>query len=234
MKGILFDDFVVHLDDRTPEVGGSFLWSMVSEDGVANAYDQDLIKFVHSRLATMKDAIMVDVGAGTGSFTLLARLPNVKHVYAFEPNPCSCELLMSNIILNGLSNKVAVYNIVLAQNMATITLKIPVDRTQHGFVTVCEPTKFHDYNVMHTIAHSMDTVVETNVDFIKTDANGYDYHVLQGAKSILVRYHPEIVFEHSTVAERSYHIDAVKIFLFGLGYTRFEKVGREDWWVSQF
>ena len=61
-------------------------------------------------------AVFVDVGANTGYFTVLAalRVGNTGHVVAFEPNPSVRDQLQRHLTVNGVTNRVTVCDIALA------------------------------------------------------------------------------------------------------------------------
>jgi FkbM family methyltransferase len=52
-----------------------------------------------------KEDVVVDVGANHGFFTCYAAQRGA-HVYAFEPNPKTFELLMENVVRNGFADRV--------------------------------------------------------------------------------------------------------------------------------
>lgn len=65
----------------------------------------------HGAEVEKKDKVIVDIGAGTGDFSLRAsRLASANaHVYAFEPNIGQYSLLQKNVLRNQISN-VSGYN----------------------------------------------------------------------------------------------------------------------------
>jgi len=241
MKGKLFGDCIVELDDRTPDMGGSFLKEYV-HGNVATAYDVKLIEFVHGRLqaiARKHPPLMIDIGASTGSFALLAKFVEVERVLAFEPNPPVCEVLRSNVKLNDLTHKITVYEAAVADR-AGHTLKVPTN-AQYGFATLGVPVRFEEYRELAAQVATFDMVAEHTpaikewgrIDLIKSDANGADILVMRGGETAIKKYKPEIVFEYAPSASAQFAtFDEIVDLLRGWGYGEPQLVGHEDWWMT--
>jgi len=128
--------------------------------------------------------ICVDVGAGTGTHTrVMAQIPKVNQVYAFEPIPYNYRKLAT---LN--LPKIKIMPFALGKVVGTIKL---YDKK------IDKPTAFPWVNPTaiiskHTIGHSYDESIIVPVmplnrvihkaDFLKIDVEGMEYDVLLGAK----------------------------------------------------
>ena len=86
------------LDDRTSKYGGSFMSDLTVND-------VEKVKLVADFLKVKENPILLDIGACTGSYTLLPLIVNGLHVHSFEPSK-SFDVLLSNINLNKISSSV--------------------------------------------------------------------------------------------------------------------------------
>ncbi len=75
--------------------------------------------------------ICLDVGAHIGSFTVLAASRGAR-VYAFEPRPGNYDLLVENVALNGLSDRVTALQKAAAGVMGTRRMPAPNENTGGG------------------------------------------------------------------------------------------------------
>ena len=69
-EGLLLDDLRVLIDERSLRVGGS--WQLSTEKEPI-AYDIETIRFFYERTLEFQHPIVLDIGANTGSFCLLAK-----------------------------------------------------------------------------------------------------------------------------------------------------------------
>ena len=146
MEGILFEDYYVEIDPRSVECGGS--WHTLAEkqvDGMAVAYDSPLLSFFYNRMSEIEHPYILDIGANTGSFCLLAKWhPNAK-VWAFDPNMYACDILRNNLFLNNLEDQVEVYDIALSNQNGHATLKTPTETKRFGLASIGTPKRFNTW-----------------------------------------------------------------------------------------
>lgn len=145
---------------------------------------------------------VVDVGANIGYYTLLAaRLVGEQgRVWAYEPEVRNYNELSHNIALNGFSNvepmRVAVGDV---DGVALLN----VSRYDSGVHSLLVTRDSKGSRVAVT-EKRLDTLLKgQRVDLVKVDTEGYDYHVLRGAKkliaqnngiSIIVEYWPKVEY----------------------------------------
>jgi FkbM family methyltransferase len=140
-----------------------------------------------------KGDVVVDVGAHTGLYTIIAskRVGISGKVISIEPHPQNFEILNRNIELNNLSNTITL-NYGAYSSKAKLKLYLPGE--QHGFTV---------YNtLMPERANSVDKFVMVNTDtldnllaiaavdckdvnWVKVDVEGAELEVLRGAVLIL-------------------------------------------------
>jgi len=130
--------------------------------------------------------ICVDIGAGTGTHTrVMAQIPKVNLVYAFEPIPYNYSKIAS---LN--LPKVKIMPFALGRDVGTIKL---YDKK------IDKPTSFPWVNALaitskKAIGHAYDESITVPIlplnrvihkaDFLKIDVEGMEYDVLLGAKGV--------------------------------------------------
>jgi FkbM family methyltransferase len=172
------------------------------------------------------DWVVIDVGAHIGYYTLLvARFIDRKlgHVYAFEPNPATFEVLRHHIKINNLAH-VTVLNVALGASTGQIELFLGPSRNtgmasmfsrESGQEKVCTPIT------------TLDRFVNTNnlksIDLIKMDVEGAEVEVLEGARNVLGSYVPRLVLEVNaiTLARSGHRPRDLVLLLRDYGYTLF-------------
>ena len=140
--------------------------------------------------------------------------------HTFEPNKNNSDLITENAALNGLSN-VLINNLAL-WNKSGEKLVFEGEDALASTITAAEATE----NVLHTITID-DYVAENNVgevNLLMIDVEGSEIKVLEGAKAMLQKYKPVVVFEtHSLYNDWSNGLensDSVKLMT-DLGYEVF-------------
>lgn len=151
----------------------------------------------------------IDIGAHVGTWSIpLAE--KFKTVYAFEPEPLNAEYFRKNTAHLG--------NIIFyeqpAGNGMTVNLE-PGPRNSGQFF--CTPGNKYK-------AVCLDEIV-LEADYLKIDAEGYEYFVLKGASALLEKSCPVVVIEENGLAER-YGLEEGQAgnFLRDMGYKCVEKI----------
>jgi len=150
------------------------------------SFDDVWLREVYYPYLPRHEDIVFDVGAHMGFFTLKVA-KQVKEVIAFEPDPQNFKFLLSNIKYNDLSN-VKPFNQALGDKDCDVFLK-----RGYGYGRTRTTESNTGYNVK---MKTLDTVVkELGIipDVIKIDVEGSEIKVLDGAKSTLTRYKPQLI-----------------------------------------
>lgn len=232
MKGYLFGDFEVELDPRTVEMGGS--WQGKWRKGQPVAYDWKLVRFFYQRMLEYDVPVILDIGASTGSFCLLAAFHPGARIVAFEPNPAAFDILKANVALNGLENRVGVWNRALSDTNGKAILKLAADVRYAGHVTLGKPKTYLSEQSVEVNTCTLDSWGIDCIDLIKLDVEGMEVAVINGGRKLIKAHHPEIVFEfNKQAASQTGHkaSDPIEL-LWSLGYRNFRSVGNEDIWAT--
>lgn len=153
---------------------------------------------VWSALATRANCI-VDIGANTGVFSLIAKtLNNESRVIAFEPVKRVFKKLNKNVRLNDFDITVVEAGLSNRNGIATI-FDVP---TEHIYsVTINKNLNASDQVVIPTeiATTTLTSFINTNqidsIDLIKIDVETHEPEVLEGMIEILKRDRPSLIIE---------------------------------------
>jgi len=166
-------------------------------------YDSETIRVINT--ICTKDSNCVDVGAHKGEVLdkILSNAPQGNH-FAFEPIPFLYENLkkkyngrknvqISNVALSNKSGETS-FNYVVSNPSYSGLIKRKYDRKNESDETITVTT-----DLLDNIAPA-----EYKADFIKIDVEGGEFLVLTGAKELIKRSKPVIIFEHGLGASDYY------------------------------
>ena len=211
---VLFDNVQVNIDPRSVTIGGSW------EGGFEKPWSSELVKLCYDILPKDKQTTLVDIGANTGTFSLLpVCMPNLK-IESFEPNPEVLEILKANIALNKITGQVSVWDTALAETQKDMEMKIPKNG-ESGFTCVGNPLRFNDYRTVQIRTMTLDDFTTfNNVDLIKIDTEGCEKFVLMGAKKIIEKFSPTLLVEYQpkNTAQFDYKVEELDELLLSYGY----------------
>ena len=139
---------------------------------------------------------VVDIGAHIGYYTLiLSRLVGpTGRVFCFEPVPINFRFLCENICLNNCAN-VEPVNRAVTDTHQQIAFEMPEDDPLPGTVSFLESNVRGNLTVE---AVSLDEFFHSGperIDFLKMDVEGAEDKVLEGARGLIARDHPNILVE---------------------------------------
>lgn len=140
-----------------------------------------------------KNELLIDVGANIGTICIPAiKRGYFKQAIAIEPEPLNYLLLTTNIALNQVSEKISPKNIACGtQDNQTLTME--VGKGNHGDHRIRLNSKpgLHFENERDTVSvmsHTLDSIigdVNPNSCLIWMDTQGFEGHILSGAKKAL-------------------------------------------------
>lgn len=159
--------------------------------------------------------IVVDLGANTGYYSLLAaRLVGRKgKVYAFEPEPMNYSLLIKNIELNGYDNIVPVQK---AVSNVTGTVRLFLNDKNTGGHTIYQPNKKREFVEVESI--TLDEFFKDKkclINVILMDIEGAEMAVFLGMERLLrenenlkifVEFYPPYIRRSGQSPEDSIHL----------------------------
>lgn len=179
------------------------------------------------------DAVVLDIGANCGAFSLPLANQVVKKAYkgiqlhAFEPNPVIFNKLQTNLKLNIPLNQV-VYPHQLGLGNEEGEFGMTFDRSNSGHGKVISDTVNVDNKVrLSTVDNFVKEYQIEKVNFIKIDVEGFEPLVLKGAEYTIKAHRPYLFIE---VTEKWYlekNYSQINLFkqLEELGYSYFAEEG---------
>ena len=172
------------------------------------------------------DAVIFDAGANIGSmaFRFAEQAPR-GHVYAFEPTDFAYGKLLNNLALNPH----------LAKRITPVQLFLS-DRTKSDHEIQAYASWKVDGSALNTHplhggaiksapsvpAVTLDDYCLTNriqrVDLIKIDTDGHEFNILRGARRIVEKHRPYIIFEIGLYELKEHDIEFEQIYKYFTGY----------------
>jgi FkbM family methyltransferase len=135
------------------------------------------------KMLTKPGMRVVDVGANIGYYTVLAgRLVGSRgKVYAFEPERRNFADLLANIALNELAN-ISPSQVAVSDRDGRAVLYVSRFESGEHSLAVCDS---HRKDMANVDTVRLDTAIKGRIDVIKTDTEGNEIRVLEGAKRLL-------------------------------------------------
>jgi len=140
-----------------------------------------------------EDMVVIDVGAHIGLLTLIAahNVGASGKVYCFEPTPRIYPILMNNIELNNLQERVVTYRLAVTDHKGTAKLAL---HQVFGHNTIFLTPD--DNNVIEVETDSLDNILADvpKIDIVKIDVEGAEFLVLRGMKKLIANNPRIIIF----------------------------------------
>ncbi len=166
--------------------------------------------------------VVCDVGSHLGYYTLaLAQLVGPGgHVFAFEPLPTHAALLQRTLARNRLRQVTVVPEAAGAETRPARLEEWPNDAMTRIISDFPSPWATQVVEVpMTTLDDWASDVKDLRcMDLIKLDIEGQELAALEGAKTLLMRYRPQIVCEIHRRADVPYQPQEIVAWLQGAGY----------------
>ena len=179
-----------------------------------------------------KSKIILDIGSNHGffSFECLSHNPNCQ-IYAFEPNLDNYERFKNNISLNNIS-KIKLYNLGCYSSDKKLE-EFNDNPTNSGMFYYSEKSRNEINSKKMQFIVADDFIRENsleNIDIIKIDVEGAEYHVLQGLKNYLFKANPiiHIEIDNTNLFKFDSSLDKVVKLLEDCGFRIFEKINYKN------
>lgn len=157
-------------------------------------YEKNLLQKLREYFALDdRGGTVIDVGANIGNHTVyFSKL--FEQVVAFEPNPACYFLIQANILANGCKNVTAV-NKAVSSTIGNAKLSFDYKHTGGGTIEPAEVNETSESIEVETV--TLDSLLDQigNVTCLKIDAEGHEAEIINGAKKLLDRESPLVVFE---------------------------------------
>ena len=145
---------------------------------------------------------IIDVGANVGSFSLLAGqlVGPFGRVFAYEPNPRPLQLMAKSLVMNWMHERVVQRPVAVGDSSGTVELTFVAHRLGDGRIgdgDLAGPASAENSEILGLDRTSVLAVacvrlddefpVDVPIKVLKIDAEGYEAHILAGAKRLLRR-----------------------------------------------
>lgn len=143
-----------------------------------------------------ENAIVVDLGANIGVYSVYAAKMGASKVYAFEPNKEAYNVLCKNIRGNNLEGKIIPFN--LAVNKEDVSVNIPVKSSPFNQICCFENKILEGYHLVPSI--TVDRIIDENsiksIDILKMDCEGAEFDIVVSLTEATCRVIREIRMEY--------------------------------------
>jgi FkbM family methyltransferase len=155
-------------------------------------YEKRIVNFIKTNCPP--GGVFVDVGANVGCHSLIASKIATK-VIAIEPVDYIRERLMENIKLNSVKN-IVVYPVAISDYIGVASIYLPKrDSANKGTASLsCRETDGEEIKVPVTTLGEL-LKNEHRIDFIKIDVEEHNKEVIFGAKEIIKKFDPIVLYE---------------------------------------
>ncbi len=182
--------------------------------------------------ALRSDSVFWDVGAHVGLMTLMASRKlagGSGRVYAIEPSPTNAGRLRWHVEANGVADRVTIIEALVGDSGAESVPFVyrPGECTANSLAYQIEGGRSVDVPMV-----TVDSLVTERgllvPDVIKIDVEGYEHHVLRGARHVLAQGSPLVIcaMHPEPLAQLGGSVDAVLREMHDLGFEAFDLDGR--------
>ena len=171
-------------------------------------------------------ALAVDIGGNIGWFTALMLSYGVR-VVSFEPMELNAYKISKTVERNGWSHRHRLYQNAVGDNFGRVELQ-GTDKTNpsNGAIRAAtsDSKQKSDIESKWTAAVDMvtlDSILGENITVMKIDVEGFELHVLNGAKRLLCHHVVQyILFEVAHLKKDNCSLEALHKFMVELGYVK--------------
>lgn len=142
--------------------------------------------------------MVLDIGANTGLFTLLACAANQDaRAIAFEPLPVAYTRLVDNVGLNRWQDRCKTCNLAVSNTVGEADFHVPFSEIPAS--ASLNPSGFRGFDgtLIKVSVTTIDAAIPVNqpVDLAKIDVEGFEHYVMEGMRRVLADWHPTLFVE---------------------------------------
>jgi FkbM family methyltransferase len=217
-------DYAFHITDETQKTCPFTFYTNKT------IWENHSINYFFDAVPTDKQVTIVDIGAQVGLYSLYAKFLPRSTFYAFEPFPCTYNLLEDNLKLNNIPNVQTIRKAVSDTN-GVVTLN--TCKSHNGLHTLGENVnRFSDIEKIQVETVTLDEYFYNNnidVDFIKIDTEGHEYFILRGGLKTIQKNKPIIQIEWNldNMAQCNVNAHMLDDLIAEMGYRKQVIIGEE-------
>jgi FkbM family methyltransferase len=172
----------------------SYIESTILKNG---SYESEIAKLI--AIFLKEGDVALDIGANIGlqSLRMAAAVGAYGKVYAFEPLHYLQQKLKSNLLLNRADN-VLLMPVALSDTESEQEYPVNPNSWNQGTFSLRDSViEGHVQTIQINIGDELAEIAQLHqLNFIKIDVEGFEFRVISGLKTTIVRHRPVIVFEY--------------------------------------
>lgn len=197
-------------------------------------YEEEVYNAVKKKIKP--NSIVLDIGSNYGQMSILwSKVKQGVQVYSFEASSYIFTILKKNIEINN-ANVKAFNNIVgnVSDKLAYIS-KSKLDKYTSYGSNKLEFTKEKKNSDKIECIKIDDIAFNQNISVMKIDVQGFDLHVLKGAKETIKKYEMPIIFEYDKELEKdfNYNFRDFQNFLEEIKYKIILKIDKNNYLIEK-
>lgn len=163
-------------------------------------------------------AILWDIGANIGLYSVYAAMKANCKVYAFEPSVFNLELLARNIYLNKLSDKICIVPLALSDKLSISQMRMTSTEWGGALSTFGKEFGWDGKAIKQTFDYQLiglsmeDAVNKLSLpvpDYIKMDVDGLEHFILKGGDAVLSKIKGILIEVNDDFTEQAEQCEAL-------------------------
>jgi FkbM family methyltransferase len=177
----------------------------------------------HDLCSEYGQPFVIDVGAHVGTLSLVGALQGSMRGCSFEPHPAVCDILRTNLALNGIASRFTVNQKALSNYSGRRILKSPHKEKESGLSCIGQPN-FGGHKEQYVDVVKLDDIMSSSavdsVDIITIDTEGCELFVLIGAAETIDKFRPDLLLKVNSahLIQFGLYINNLADYLELLGY----------------
>lgn len=169
-------------------------------------YDREALTLALKILTTIKEPILLDIGANIGNHSL-AFSTVAKQIYSFEPVSFIFNKLTENVQQNNIQN-IKAFNIGFS------------DKNSQGLINIDTDGNLGSSSISEIQSNKKEKIVLINgdyflkenhikkIDFIKIDIEGHEFYAINGLKETIIKQRPLVMMEWNSEHNKKHFREA--------------------------
>lgn len=169
-------------------------------------YDREALTLALKILTTIKEPILLDIGANIGNHSL-AFSTVAKQIYSFEPVSFIFNKLTENVQQNNIQN-IKAFNIGFS------------DKNSQGLINIDTDGNLGSSSISEIQSNKKEKIVLLNgdyflkenhikkIDFIKIDIEGHEFYAINGLKETIIKQRPLVMMEWNSEHNKQHFREA--------------------------
>lgn len=164
----------------------------------AGFYERGILRYLKRKVREYERCLFVDVGAYAGYYSILMAKGGCE-VIAFEPDPRNVVLLMNNIAMNGVEDRIKVFNAAVCdKDGSRIPLKLSKSPSESSLTNYLRRELVECVIPVQCVTLDsvlLNTQLHAGCVVMKVDVEGAALRVIKGGMLTITKFKPYIILE---------------------------------------